>query len=170
VGNRHAADPMAAGGFSLERVVSETTPSVIVLAGPNGAGKSTAAPLLLKQELGVDEFVNADVIAAGLSAFEPERVAAGRILRTRIHELARCRARFAFETTLAARTFAPWLASLKETGYALYQPLAAAWYFCDDFRSGAPVLIAVGSGTQVDLVFDVDLWTAIRTSASHEQE
>ena len=50
-------------------------PHVIVLSGPNGEGKSTAAPALLKGALGVTEFVNPDVIAQGLSAFEPERVA-----------------------------------------------------------------------------------------------
>jgi predicted ABC-type ATPase len=57
----------------------------VVLAGPNGAGKSTAAPVLLHDVLGVSEFVDADVIARGLSAFEPERVAmaAGRVMRTR---------------------------------------------------------------------------------------
>lgn len=48
--------------------MSEPRPSVIVLAGPNGAGKSTAAPALLHDAFGIDEFVNADVIARGLSA------------------------------------------------------------------------------------------------------
>lgn len=43
-----------------------TTPQVIILAGPNGAGKSTTAPLLLRDTLAVDEFVNADAIAYGL--------------------------------------------------------------------------------------------------------
>jgi predicted ABC-type ATPase len=47
-------------------------PSVIIISGPNGAGKSTAAPNLLQGTLVVSEFVNADVIARGLSAFEPE--------------------------------------------------------------------------------------------------
>src|SRR5215467_4550832 len=63
----------------------EARPSIVILAGPNGAGKSTAAPALLHGALGVDEFVNADVIARGLSAFDPERVAlaAGRVMRPR---------------------------------------------------------------------------------------
>ena len=47
-------------------------PSVVILAGPNGAGKSTAAPALVHGALAVDEFVNADVIARWLSAFDPE--------------------------------------------------------------------------------------------------
>ena len=57
-------------------------PHVIVIAGPNGAGKSTTAPAILKGALGVTEFVNADTIAAGLSAFNPEKAAfhAGRAM------------------------------------------------------------------------------------------
>lgn len=52
-----------------------TVSHVVVIAGPNGAGKSTAAPALLQGALGVRDFVNADVIAQGLSAFESEAVA-----------------------------------------------------------------------------------------------
>ncbi|MBK7975043.1 MAG: AAA family ATPase [Deltaproteobacteria bacterium] len=92
---------------------------VVVVAGPNGAGKSTAAPRLLRDTLHVDEFVNADVIAAGLSAFRPEgaAVAAGRIMLARMNELAAARRSFAFETTLASRSFAPWLSRLATLGY-----------------------------------------------------
>lgn len=50
-------------------------PSVVILAGPNGAGKSTVAPALWHGALAVNEFVNADVIASGLSAFDPESAA-----------------------------------------------------------------------------------------------
>lgn len=102
--------------------MSKDGPKVIVLAGPNGAGKSTSAARLLRDALGVDEFVNADVIAQGLSAFAPERVAmaAGRIMMRRLKKLAAARASFAFETTLASRTFAPWLADLKASGYRMH--------------------------------------------------
>lgn len=98
---------------------AQDAPHVIVLAGPNGAGKSTAAPKLLPHLLGVGEFVNADVIAHGLSAFAPERVAveAGRIMLRRLRELSAARKDFAFETTLASRSFAPWLARLTAAGY-----------------------------------------------------
>jgi predicted ABC-type ATPase len=67
----------------------------------------------------VDEFVNADVIAQGLSGFAPERVAlaAGRIMMARLRELAAQRASFAFETTLASRSFAPWIQGLVDAGY-----------------------------------------------------
>jgi len=94
-------------------------PNLIVIAGPNGAGKSTVAPTLLRDLLGIDEFVNADVIARGLSAFDPESAAiqAGRIMLQRLRELAQQRADFAFETTLASRVFAPWVAGLAESGY-----------------------------------------------------
>ncbi len=54
---------------------SGAVPDFIVLGGPNGAGKSTAAPALLRDYLGVLEFVNADTVAQGLSGFSPERAA-----------------------------------------------------------------------------------------------
>ncbi len=97
-------------------------PSVVILAGPNGAGKSTAAPALLQGAVAIDEFVNADVIARGLSAFYPDRVAitAGRIMLARLKELAAQRADFAFETTLASRSFAPWLRRLMTSGYSVH--------------------------------------------------
>lgn len=100
--------------------MGEAQPHVIVVAGPNGAGKSTAAPALLAGTLGVVEFVNADVIARGISAFRPEEVAAraGRAMLARLKELAAQRATFAFETTLASKTFAPWIGELRQSGYA----------------------------------------------------
>jgi predicted ABC-type ATPase len=101
-------------------VTRGSRPSVIALAGPNGAGKSTVGPGLLRGALQVTTFVNADVIAQGLSAFDPDAVAfaAGRVMRARLRELAARRASFAFETTLAGRTHAPWLRMLIRTGYA----------------------------------------------------
>ena len=99
-----------------------TRPYVIVVAGPNGAGKSTAAPRLLRDALEVTEFVNADAIAAGMSAFRPESVAiaAGRIMLRRMRALAAARENFAFETTLASRSFAAWLPKLQGGGYRLH--------------------------------------------------
>jgi predicted ABC-type ATPase len=101
---------------------SQDDPSVIIISGPNGAGKSTAAPQLLQGVLAVSEFVNADVIARGLSAFDPERAAiqAGRVMLARLDELAKQRLSFAFETTLASRTFAHWISELKTTGYVFH--------------------------------------------------
>lgn len=97
-------------------------PLVVVIAGPNGAGKTTASSSLLLGAMAVDEFVNADAIAVGLSAFRPEQVAitAGRIMLDRLQSLARSRRSFAFETTLASRSFAPWLRGLREDGYRVH--------------------------------------------------
>jgi predicted ABC-type ATPase len=97
-------------------------PNLILLAGPNGAGKSTAAPDLLCGALGVHEFVNADVIARGLSAFRPEAaaMAAGRVMLARLRELTKERKNVAFESTLASRTFAPWIKELRKTGYRFH--------------------------------------------------
>lgn len=98
------------------------TPLVVVLAGPNGAGKSTGAARLLRGALAVDEFVNADTIAEGLSAYRPEAaaVAAGRVMLERLRFLARERRDFAFETTLAGRGHARWLQGLRTSGYRVH--------------------------------------------------
>jgi predicted ABC-type ATPase len=99
-----------------------SSPKVVVLAGPNGAGKSTSAARLLLGVLKVNEFVNADVIASGLSAFAPELVAfeAGRVMLGRLKELAASRKDFAFETTLASRSYAAWLKKLRDAGYEVH--------------------------------------------------
>jgi predicted ABC-type ATPase len=102
--------------------VSGRPPALVVLAGPNGAGKSTAAPILIRDTLGIKDFVNADVIARGLSGFAPETaaLAAGRVMLTRLHQLAARRVDFAFETTLAGRSYAPWIAQAKADGYEFH--------------------------------------------------
>jgi len=98
------------------------TPLVVILAGPNGAGKSTSAARLLHGALAVGEFVNADTIAQGLSAYRPEEaaVAAGRVMLDRLRFLARERRDFAFETTLAGRGHARWLRALRSSGYRVH--------------------------------------------------
>jgi predicted ABC-type ATPase len=103
---------------STERI----DPRVIAVAGPNGAGKSIAAPALLKDSLELQEFVNADTIAAGLSAFRPESVAlaAGKIMLARMRHLAAAGENFAFETTLASLSLAPWLRRLRQKGYYVH--------------------------------------------------
>lgn len=94
-------------------------PHVIVIAGANGAGKSTVAPFLLHDKLGVSEFVNADTLAQGLSAFAPEKAAAtaGKIMLSRLNELAEAGKDFAFETTLSTRSFVLRLQKMRENGY-----------------------------------------------------
>jgi predicted ABC-type ATPase len=97
-------------------------PNIFVIAGPNGAGKSTTARSLLPDYMACAEFVNADDIARGLSAFRPESVGweAGRLMLTRLAELARSRVDFAFETTLASRSFAPWLRQQQAENYNVH--------------------------------------------------
>jgi predicted ABC-type ATPase len=99
--------------------MNEPPPQLVIVAGQNGAGKSTIAPQLLRVSFGLKEFVNADAIAQGLSGFNVESVAAqaGRIMLQRIRQLAVQRVSFAFETTLASRSFAPLICSLKKQGY-----------------------------------------------------
>ena len=94
-------------------------PTAVLIGGPNGAGKSTIAPRVVPRAFGALEFVNADMIAAGLSVLDPNRqaFAAGRIVIRQIHRLADARRDFAFESTLASRSFAPFLARLAATGY-----------------------------------------------------
>jgi predicted ABC-type ATPase len=102
--------------------MAESTPNIIVIAGPNGAGKSTLAPLLLRDTFGLMEYVNADTVALGLSAFQPETVAfeAGRIMLKRLQVLAQQRADFAFETTQASRSYARWISGLQKQGYKFH--------------------------------------------------
>jgi predicted ABC-type ATPase len=96
-------------------------PDVIVLSGPNGAGKTTASRTVLAEALRLATFVNADVIAQGLSGFAPQEVAveASRIALTRLEDLAEQGVDFAFETTLAARTYANRLRTWQSAGYSV---------------------------------------------------
>jgi len=98
------------------------SPSVVVLGGPNGAGKSTAAPRLLRGSLRIDEYVNADTLAQGLSAFRPEDVAiqAARITLARLDTLASQHRSFAFESTLASQSLARRLERLRNAGYTVH--------------------------------------------------
>ncbi len=91
------------------------------MAGCNGAGKTTASYSILPEILDCKEFVNADEIAKGLSPFQPEKVAfeAGRIMLNRIDELMRQGVDFAFETTLATRSYRPKIVKARENGYVV---------------------------------------------------
>lgn len=55
---------------------------IIIIAGPNGAGKTTFARSFLPVEAQCERFINADLIAAGLSPFVPDAAAikAGRLM------------------------------------------------------------------------------------------
>lgn len=96
-------------------------PRCIVIAGPNGAGKTTFAREYLPKDAGVIHFVNADLIAAGLSPLRPElaSLAGGRLLLTELDRLAKARADFAFETTLSGLGYVGRLQKWKAAGYCI---------------------------------------------------
>ncbi len=97
-------------------------PTVYVIAGPNVAGKTTFAREFLPFYAQCVEFLNADLIAAGLSPFDPSRSAAlaARVLLERIREVSAEGQDFAFETTLAGRTYATMLRKMKQDGYRIH--------------------------------------------------
>ncbi len=97
------------------------SPLCIVIAGPNGAGKTTFAREFLPKDTGVVYFVNADLIAAGLSPLRPElaALAAGRLLLTELDRLAKTRQDFAFESTLSGLTYLSRLKRWKAAGYRI---------------------------------------------------
>lgn len=94
---------MAARTNKRGEVLMKKQKKIIIIAGPNGAGKTTFAQEFLPNEAGCPNFVNADLIAAGLSPFIPEVAAikAGRLMLEQIHEYSRRGNSFAFETTLS---------------------------------------------------------------------
>jgi len=96
-------------------------PNLYIIAGCNGAGKTTASYTVLPEMLNCKEFVNADSIAAGLSPFNTESVAfeAGRIMLQRINTLLNDGVDFAFETTLATRSYVSLIKEAEALGYKI---------------------------------------------------
>ena len=94
-------------------------PKLYIIAGCNGAGKTTASYTVLPEMLGCKEFVNADEIAKGLSPFNPESVAieAGRLMLQRMDDLLSEGEDFAFETTLATRSYVKFVERTQAKGY-----------------------------------------------------
>ena len=107
--------------MSSVRFRSAHAPRCIVIAGPNGAGKTTFAREFLPREAGVIHFVNADLIASGLSPLRPELAArrGGRLVLTELSRLVKARQDFAFETTLSGRTYLHLLRRWKASGYCI---------------------------------------------------
>lgn len=93
--------------------------NLYLIAGCNGAGKTTASYTILPEILHCKEFVNADEIAKGLSPFQPETVGieAGRIMLNRINDLLARNESFAFETTLATRSYVQKIKIAQAQGY-----------------------------------------------------
>jgi predicted ABC-type ATPase len=96
-------------------------PTLYIIAGCNGAGKTTASYTLLPEMLKCKEFVNADIIAKGISPFQPEKVAfeAGRIMLQRIQQLINEKETFAFETTLSTKSYKSIIEDCKAKGYRI---------------------------------------------------
>ncbi len=98
-----------------------TPPRCVVIAGPNGAGKTTFAREYLTKYAQVIPFINADLIASGLSPLQPEAasVAAGKLVLREIDRLMAECVSFAFESTLSGLTYAKRFALLKNAGYEI---------------------------------------------------
>jgi len=99
----------------------KTAPRCIIVAGPNGAGKTTFARRYLPEDEGVVHFVNADLIASGLSPLRPDLAAirAGRLVLHEVDQLAARRVDFAFETTLSGLGYIRRIRAWKRAGYRI---------------------------------------------------
>lgn len=110
-------------GFPLHRQAVMSTrhgqKDIIIIAGPNGAGKTTFAREFLPQEASCLNFINADLIAHGISPFRPEAAAvkAGRLMLEMMSECVRRGESFAIETTLSGRLHARLIPAWRESGY-----------------------------------------------------
>jgi predicted ABC-type ATPase len=93
-----------------------------IIAGPNGVGKTTFASTFLPKYANCQNFINADLIAQGVSPFFPEAAAirAGRLMLGEIRFFARRRESFAFETTLSGRSYLKLIQQLKKQGYKVH--------------------------------------------------
>ena len=102
-------------------MTDNSSPKIIISAGPTGAGKTTFAREFLPNEADCLQFVNADLIAAGLSPFAPEAAAlqAGRLMLTQIADHLAHRRSFAFETTLSGVAYAHQIPKWRTLGYAV---------------------------------------------------
>lgn len=112
------ADRVLSGAGNTIRV---RRPQCSIIAGPNDAGKTTFARDFLPRSVHCLEFVNSDLIALGLSPFDPTLAAvpAARLVLQRIHELARLGADFGMETTRSGRAYVRLFQELKTRGYRL---------------------------------------------------
>lgn len=104
--------------------MSDATQSkrIVIIAGPNGAGKTTFAREFLPDDADCPNFVNADLIAAGLSPFAPDMAAfkAGRLMLETIAHHVRQGESFAFETTLSGLTYTQMIPLWRASGYGVH--------------------------------------------------
>jgi len=100
-------------------MTNSSRPRILIIAGPNGAGKTTFANEFLPAEADCPKFINADLIAAGLSPFRPEAAAfrAGRLVLEQLADFVRQGRSFSFETTLSGRGYARLIPQWRAQGY-----------------------------------------------------
>ena len=98
---------------------SDSGKKIVIIAGPNGSGKTTFAQQFLPREAGCTDFINADLIARGLSPFDPDRasIQAGRIMLGQMAQRVKRQQSFAFETTLSGRNYIRHIPRWKQAGY-----------------------------------------------------
>ncbi len=103
----------------MEKVTNK--PELLIIGGPNGAGNTTFINTYLPEFTNVREFVNADLIAKGLSPFEPEGalIEAGRLLLKRVHQLIEDKISFALESTLSGKSYLDLIQHAKGMGYII---------------------------------------------------
>ena len=96
--------------------------NVYIIAGPNGSGKTTFARTFLPEYAKCDRFINADLIATGLSTFSPQQVAikSGKLVLEQIKEYSNNGVDFGFETTMSGVTYLKYFKMLKEKGYKIH--------------------------------------------------
>jgi len=96
--------------------------NVYIIAGPNGSGKTTFARTFLPEYANCDRFINADLIAQGLSPFSPSQVAikAGKLVLGQIKEFSENGVDFSFETTMSGKIYLRYFKMLKEKGYKIH--------------------------------------------------
>lgn len=94
-------------------------PNLYIIAGPNGSGKTTFAREFLPKYVKCNNFINADLIALGLSPFSPQAAAihAGRLVLKQIHDFSDKKIDFSFETTLSGKTYLSLIKLLRRRGY-----------------------------------------------------
>src|SRR6266849_5641297 len=92
---------------------------IVIVAGPNGAGKTTFAKEFLPNEAACPNFINADLIAAGLAPFKPGTAAvqAGRLMLREMRRFLGAGESFAFESTLSGRAYAQDIPDWQAAGY-----------------------------------------------------
>jgi predicted ABC-type ATPase len=121
-----ALPPVDARGWNFKLRAADlfclglSVPRCLIIAGPNGAGKTTFARTFLPRD-GIMRFVNADLIAAGVSPFDPRdaQVAAGRIFLSELDRLSAAFVDFAFESTLSGVVYLTRLRRWKDAGYRI---------------------------------------------------